>query len=117
MEAELGDGWTDGLHPQDLERSVETYVNAFDRREPFSMEYRLRRHDGEYRWVLVHGAPRVAPDGSFAGYIGTAVDVTRHKLAEEALSSLNHRLLQALEDERRSIARAATTRQRMTLWR
>jgi PAS domain S-box-containing protein len=117
MEAELGDGWTDGLHPQDLERSVDTYVNAFDRREPFSMEYRLRRHDGEYRWVLVHGAPRVAPDGSFAGYIGSAIDVTRHKLAEEALSSLNHRLLQALEDERRSIARELHDdfAQRMTL--
>jgi len=117
IEEELGDGWLEGVHPDDQARCLETYVRAFDTREPFSMEYRSRRHDGEYRWVLDNGVPRVATDGSFLGYIGSVIDVTRLKLAEEALSSLSHRLLQALEAERTSIARELHDdfAQRMTL--
>jgi PAS domain S-box-containing protein len=105
LDAELGSGWTAGVHAGDAAYCMRTYEDAFERREPFHMEYRLRRHDGEYRWVLDSGAPRFDADGRFAGYVGSAIDVTEHRRAEEALSNLNHRLLQALENERAWIAR------------
>jgi PAS domain S-box-containing protein len=105
LEAELGNGWSEGVHPEDLHRCRDTYARAFDRQEEFRMQYRLRRHDGEYRWVLDIGVPRFNPDGSFAGYIGSAIDVTDHKKAEEALSSVSRRLIEAQEEERRFIAR------------
>jgi signal transduction histidine kinase len=69
------------------------------------MEYRLRRNDGEYHWIFDHGVPRFNTDGSFAGYIGSAIDVTERKLAEEAVSKMNQRLIEAQEAERRWIAR------------
>ena len=102
---ELGNGWLDSIHPEDVPASFETYVRAFDRREPFTMQYRLRRHDGEYRWVLDRGVPRFNADGSFLGYIGSCVDITDRKLAEEALSSVSRRLIDAQEQERTRIAR------------
>ena len=104
IEAELGDGWTEAVHPDDVRHCREIYTQAFDRREPFRMEYRLRRHDGEYRWILDTGVPRFAVDG-FAGYIGSAIDVTELKLASVALSHLSRRLLQSHENERAWIAR------------
>jgi PAS domain S-box-containing protein len=85
MEEELGNGWAEGVHADDLQRCVQTYTQSFDRRENFRMEYRLRRHDGEYRWVLDIGVPRFNQDRSFAGYIGVGVDVTERRVAEEAL--------------------------------
>jgi PAS domain S-box-containing protein len=84
MEAELGNGWAEGVHPQDLQRCIQTYVQSFDRREEFRMEYRLRRHDGEYRWIFDIGVPRFDQDHSFVGYIGICVDVTERRRAEEA---------------------------------
>ena len=83
LEQELGDGWTQGVHPEDIARCLETYASSFDARREFSMEYRLRRSDGEYRWVLDHGVPRVEAAGAFLGYIGTATDVTEVKRGEE----------------------------------
>ena len=105
MDAELGNGWLDRVHPEDLKQCVATYERAVDRREPFRMEYRLRRHDGEYRWVLDTGAPRLSADKAFSGYIGSAIDVTELKLAEGLLSGLSHKLMDSQESERAWIAR------------
>src|SRR5438094_1992034 len=83
MEQELGKGWTEGVHADDLEHCLEVYGNSFDARQPFTMEYRLRRSDGEFRWILDTGTPRFASDGAFIGYIGSCTDITEQKLAEE----------------------------------
>src|SRR5213076_3250390 len=71
MEQELGNGWAEGIHSDDLEHCLEVYGNSFDARQPFTMEYRLRRSDGEFRWILDTGTPRCASDGAFIGYIGS----------------------------------------------
>jgi PAS domain S-box-containing protein len=89
IEQERGNGWAEGVHSEDLHRCLDTYTQSFERREKFRMEYRIRRYDGEYRWILDIGIPRFTQDCSFAGYIGIAVDVTDHKVAEEALRELN----------------------------
>jgi len=104
IEAEIGDGWTEDVHPDDMTRCLETYTHAFDRRQPFKMEYRLRRHDGEYRSVLNSGVPIVVSDGTFAGYVGSVIDVTDLRLANEALSNLSRKLMEAQEAERNWIA-------------
>jgi PAS domain S-box-containing protein len=83
LEQELGDGWAEGVHADDLQRCLGTYVQAFHAREKFSMEYRLRRHDGEYRWIWDIGVPRFTPGGRFEGYIGSCTDVTERKRLEE----------------------------------
>ncbi|MET0621973.1 MAG: sigma 54-interacting transcriptional regulator [Pyrinomonadaceae bacterium] len=88
MEEELGYGWAEGIHPEDYERRLEIYTSSFDRREPFRMEYRLRRADGSYRWVLSTGTPRFSSDRGFLGFIGSAVDIHDRKESEEALQSM-----------------------------
>jgi PAS domain S-box-containing protein len=105
LETELAGGSVEGIHPDDEARWWGTYADAFDQRRPFSREYRLRRHDGEYRWMFDSGVPRFNADGSFCGYIGSVIDVTDRKLAEEALSMVSRRLLGAQEEERAWIAR------------
>ena len=105
IEQELGNGWTEGVHPDDLPSCLETYTQSFDRRQEFSMEYRLRRQDGEYRWILDIGVPRFNQDGSFAGYIGSCLDVTQRKQAESVLTGLSLKLIEAQEQERARIAR------------
>jgi len=105
LAAELGTGWAEGILPADRQRSADVSTNAFNRREAFTMEYRLRARDGAYRWIFVQGAPRLDTDGSIAGYIGSAIDVTERKAAEEALSTLNRRVIDAEEQERARVAR------------
>lgn len=73
---ESGDGWAQGVHPEDLERCVKTYLDNFHQRTPFEMEYRLQRFDGEWRWLNDRGAPFNDSQGEFAGYIGSCIDVT-----------------------------------------
>jgi PAS domain S-box-containing protein len=97
LEHELGNGWTEGVHKDDLDRRLEIYVNAVDARQEFAMEYRLRRCDGEYRWVLDHGVPRVEPDGTFLGYIGSTIDITERKRGAEALEKERAFLRQVID--------------------
>ena len=82
LEQELGNGWAEGVHREDLNRCLDVYVNAFNGRQEFTMEYRLRRYDGEYCWVLDTGLPRFEPNGTFLGYIGSCIDITERKRAE-----------------------------------
>src|SRR5215469_6757411 len=83
MTQECGDGWAEGVHRDDLERCVDTYVRHFDQRAPFRMEYRLRRADDIYRWILDTGVPRFGAKGEFLGYIGSCSDINAIKQAEQ----------------------------------
>jgi PAS domain S-box-containing protein len=85
LQQELGNGWTLGVYPEDLDRILQTYLSSVRAQLPFTMEYRLRRTDGEYRWVLSSGVPRYSTDGRFEGYIGSCVDITPQKQMEDAL--------------------------------
>jgi PAS domain S-box-containing protein len=84
LQAELGDGWAEGVHAEDLDPCVAKYLDHFGRREPFEMEYRLRRHDGVYRYILDRGVPFCGDDGAFAGFIGSCVDVDDRRRAQAA---------------------------------
>src|SRR5262249_17104548 len=99
LEEEWGVGWAEGVHFEDFQRCVDTYEAAFNERRIFEMEYRLRRHDGQFRWILDRGTPRYAPDGTFAGYIGSCVDITDRRELEQQL-----RQAVATRDEFLSIA-------------
>jgi PAS domain S-box-containing protein len=105
MEHELGEGWALGVHAEDLAGCLQRYSSAFDARVDFEMEYRLKRFDGKYRWVVDLGVPRFEADGTFCGYIGSCVDVTDRKMSEKSLEELSGRLITAQEEERTRIAR------------
>lgn len=104
-EQERAGGWMEGVHPDDRSGVVRACAQALDRPAPFQLEYRLRRFDGEYRWILDRGEPRRLPGGAFVGYIGSAIDITDLKAARAAVSSLNRRLIDAQEQERSRVAR------------
>lgn len=86
LEQERGNGWTEGVHPDDLDKCMNTYVAAFDRREAFSMDYRLRCHDGEYRWIQDDGCPCFDHSGTFIGYIGNCLDITDRFHTRQAMA-------------------------------
>jgi PAS domain S-box-containing protein len=92
MAQELGNGWTEGVHPVVFARCLSTYVAAFDGREEFSMEYRLRRSDGVYRWILDNGRPYASLDGSFRGYFGSCIDITDSKRSQDELRATQSEL-------------------------
>ncbi len=92
MEQELGNGWAEGVHQDDLQKCLAVYTQAFDGRQPFVMQYRLRRNDGEYRWISDQGVPRYDAQGKFAGYIGSCVDVTELMTKDEALRQSEERM-------------------------
>jgi PAS domain S-box-containing protein len=104
LEEELGRGWLDSVHPHDRAVCLQTYLAAFTARQSFSMEYRVRRHDGEYRWLLDTGMPRYGSDDVFHGYIGGRIDISDRREAETLLRDVNRRLIVAQENERRHIA-------------
>ena len=105
VEQELGNGWAEGVHADDLQKCLATYTQYFDRRERFRMEYRLRRHDGVYRWVFDIGVPRFNSDGSFAGYVGCCMDIGDLKDARATVIEFGSRLIRAGEEERARVAR------------
>jgi PAS domain S-box-containing protein len=104
-ETGFDDIWKTFVHPDDLENVLKANAEALQRQEGFSKEYRLRRHDGVYRWMFDVAAPRSDVEGNFAGFIGSASDITDQKLAQEALERVGGRLIEAQEQERSRIAR------------
>jgi two-component system sensor histidine kinase UhpB len=119
LEALLGEGWLDAVHPEDVAYCIGTYVPAFEALRPFLMEYRVRRADGVYRWLLDSGVPRFEADGRLAGYIGCSIDITERREAERVIREsrtaleashreiqrLAGRLIQAQDAERARVAR------------
>jgi PAS domain S-box-containing protein len=119
LEQLMNEGWLDCVHPEDVDRCLQTYGPAFEARTPFSMEYRVRHADGTYRWLLATGVPKYGADGSFAGYIGCDVDITERRSAEDRIREsqaalkqshqetqhLAGRLIEAQDTERARIAR------------
>jgi PAS domain S-box-containing protein len=85
MEQELGNGWVEGVHPDDFQFCLDVYTTSFDMHQSFEMEYRLRRFDGEYHWMLDTGIPRFGADGEFLGYIGTCTDISDRKAVEQEI--------------------------------
>jgi len=95
LERELGNGWLEGVHPEDRESCLQTYVSSFDLRRAFTMEYRLLRADGVYRWLLDTGVPWYGSDETFVGYIGSSLDITDRKASEDALRESQERYAMA----------------------
>jgi PAS domain S-box-containing protein len=98
LEQERGEGWAEGVHPDDLNRCVADYLEHFHRREAFEMEYRLRRHDGVYRWIFDRGVPFTDDSGAFAGFIGSCIDVDERRRAEAAQQQHNQEQLALARD-------------------
>lgn len=98
FEQERGDGWTEGVHPEDLDHCLKTYRESFASRQPFTLEYRLRRHDGAYRWIIDHGRPYYDLRDTFAGYVGSCYDVTEQKQLVQALSRSERRFRELSEN-------------------
>ncbi len=97
LEQELGNGWAEGVHPADMQRCLDIYTSSFDARTPFSMDYRLRRWDGQYRWIVDNGIPFYAPDGTFTGYIGSCIDITERRSLEQQLQYSEQKLRSLVE--------------------
>jgi PAS domain S-box-containing protein len=107
LEEEVRNGWGESIHPDDFDRCQQLYVSNFDAGRSFEMQYRLRHHTGQYRWILNCGVPRYAPDGTFEGYVGGCLDIHNQKEAEEKARRIDVslQLMRSQDEERRHIAR------------
>ena len=107
LEQESGNGWVENVHPEDFDRCLQIYASNFDARRAFEMEYRMRHHTGQYRWIFDRGIPRYAPDGTFEGYVGGCLDIHDRKEAAEKVRIADDmtRLMKAQDEERRRFAR------------
>lgn len=105
LKQELGNGWAEGVHPEDYQNCLQTYNLAFDAQKKFTMEYRLRHADGKYHWIIDSGVPRFMNDGTFAGYIGCCFDIQDRKELAVTRTEFSGRLIRAQEEERARIAR------------
>ncbi len=106
MAEEMGNGWLESVHPEDVERCVEIYTRSFEARQDFKMEYRLRRGDGEYRWILDIGVPRYTPEGNFLGYIGSCIDIQDRRQAEAEIRQMNETLEHRVQERTRQLEAA-----------
>lgn len=95
LEQEVGNGWTEGVHPDDFKYCLDTYLDSFKERRQFTMEFRLLHADGKYRWLLDRGVPRFTSKGIFTGYIGTCTDISENKRVEETLRNLSRAVEQS----------------------
>jgi PAS domain S-box-containing protein len=111
LEQERGVGWAEGIHFEDFQRCMHTYLSSFVERRSFRMEYRLRRADGEYRWVLDTGVPRYARDGSFAGYIGSCIDISELREAQQQLKRTSDDLEVRVNERTEELARRLMERE------
>ena len=105
MSQERGDGWAQGLHPDDLQRCLAIYQSSFAARCEFELDYRIRRHDGEYRWILARGVPRYDDKGEFLGFIGSAIDVTDRRRQESALRQSEERYRAVVDSQTELVCR------------
>jgi PAS domain S-box-containing protein len=97
MAQEMGNGWAEGVHPEDFERCLQIYVTNFDARNIFEMEYRLRRYDGQYRWLFDRGVPYFDENNNFLGYIGSCIDVTEKIEAQRDLEEVRNHQIEQLQ--------------------
>lgn len=97
MEEEFGNGWAEGVHPDDFERCLKIYLDNFNARNIFEMDYRLMRHDGVYRWIFDRGVPFFSEGGEFAGYIGSCIDITEKVEAQEELKAAQQAEIKSLQ--------------------
>jgi PAS domain S-box-containing protein len=104
MEQEIGSGWAEGVHPADSKPCMDYYISSFNGRRSFTMEYRIKRADGQYRWLVDTGVPRFGPTGDFLGYIGSCVDISERKHNEETLQHLTARIFMLQDEERQRVA-------------
>ncbi len=107
LEQEAGNGWAENVHPDDFDRCLEIYVSNFDARSSFAMEYRLRHHSGQYRWILDRGVPRFTADGTFEGYVGGCLDIHDQKEAAEKLRIAAEEVRES-EERYRTVAETAS---------
>jgi PAS domain S-box-containing protein len=115
LDQETGNGWTEGLHPDDRDLCIETYLKSFSCRLPFHMQYRLQRADGEFVWVEISGVTRNDDAGDFAGFMGSAIDISDRKRGFFTPDEESVRLVFALTERERQIlvmiAEGMSTRQ------
>jgi PAS domain S-box-containing protein len=105
LDESLGSRWAQSLHPEDRQRTLEEYLGGFRERRPLQLEFRMRRHDGEYRWISSHGAPRYGVEDEFMGYVGTAIDLTERRHQEAALKRSEARYRDLVESQANFVCR------------